>query len=61
MKRIGIIVMAIVFTLMAIGYVYSEPPKAAAPKAGKALVKKLPPNVEGVELAGNTVRLKTGY
>ena len=61
MKRISIIVMAIVFTLMAIGYVESKPMEAAAPTTGRALVKKLPAGVEGVELTSNAVRLKSGF
>ena len=61
MKRISIIVMAIVFTLMAIGYVESKPMEAAAPATGRALVKKLPAGVEGVELTSNAVRLKSGF
>ena len=47
--------------LMMLGVAYSEAPKAAAPKMGKLLVKKLPPKVEGVELAGGQVKLKSGY
>lgn len=61
MKRIILGVLAVGFTLTTIGFVYSEPPLAAAPKTGKALVKKLPDGIEGVELAGNTVRVKAGY
>ena len=61
MKRISLFVLAAAFALTAIGYVYSEPPSRVAPRIGKVLVKKLPAKVEGVELTGNAVRLKTGY
>ena len=61
MKRIVILAMAIAFSITTIGYVYGLPPKAAAVKEGKALVKTLPKGVEGVELVRNKVRLKSGF
>ena len=61
MKRISLSVLAVAFTLTVIGYVYSEPSPRVAPKMGKALIKKLPAGIEGVELAGNAVRVKAGY
>lgn len=73
MRRIGMIVVAIAFTLTMMGYVYSQSPtpkatapktaasKAAVPKVGKLLVKSLPARLEGVELKGATVRAKSGY
>ena len=42
MKRIVILAMAIAFSITTIGYVYGLPPKSAAVKEGKALVKTLP-------------------
>jgi len=61
MKRIVILATAIAFSLTTIGYVLGLPPKTATLKEGKALVKTLPPGVEGVELVGNKVRLKSGF
>lgn len=61
MKRNVFLLTAITFFLTTIGYVSGLPPQAATAKEGKALVKALPKGVEGVELIGNKVRLKSGF
>jgi hypothetical protein len=61
MKRIGIVLMFLFFTVAIAGYVQSEDKKPVAMKPGKALVKRLPAEIEGVELVKNKVRLKSGY
>jgi hypothetical protein len=43
------------------GFAYSQSPKPVAPKAGKVLVKSLPKGIEGVQLVGGEVTLKSGY
>ena len=60
MKRIS----AIILTLASIGVIIlgcAQGPTTVTPKAGKPLVKHLPPKVQGVELVGGTVRAKEGY
>lgn len=61
MKRIGVILMLACFTMAIAGYVQSEDKKPVAMKPGKALLKSLPAEIEGVELVKNKVRLKSGY
>lgn len=62
MRRIGIVITVIAFSLTTLGYVYSQSGKSEARvKAGRLLVKSLPANVQGVELIGNKVRIKSGY
>jgi len=62
MKRTSVIMAAAVaMTLAIFGCVSSQPPSVQAPKAGKALVKSLPAQIEGVELLGGTVRVKPGF
>jgi hypothetical protein len=60
MKRIS----AIALVLASIGLIILgcvQAPTTVTPKAGKPLVKRLPANIEGVELVGGTVRAKSGY
>jgi hypothetical protein len=45
--------------LMILGCISNQAP--TTPKVGKPLVRCLPPSTEGVELAGGTVRAKSGY
>src|SRR5438874_13477471 len=47
--------------LTMLGLAYSQSAKTAAPKVGKVLVKSLPKGIEGVELAGGKVKVKSGY
>jgi hypothetical protein len=62
MKRISAIIMAgASAALMILGCVSNQAPTTAAPKVGKPLVKRLPANIEGVELVGGTVRVKSGF
>jgi hypothetical protein len=61
MRRISVIILTIASVLMMLACVSNQAPTAAAPKAGKPLVKRLPAKIEGVELVGGTVRAKSGY
>jgi hypothetical protein len=62
MKRAGVITATAVAVLLAIlGCVSKRPSGAQAPKEGKAMVKSLPAEIEGVELAGGTVLAKSGF
>jgi|SRR5207248_1639596 len=62
MKRISAIIMAgTSAALMMLGCVSNQAPTTAAPKVGKPLVKRLPAKIEGVELVGGTVRVKSGF
>jgi hypothetical protein len=47
--------------LMMFACVSTQAPTTATPKVGKPLVKRLPAQIEGVELVGGTVRAKSGY
>src|SRR5437762_12661222 len=47
--------------LTMLGLAYSQSTKTAAPKVGKVLVKSLTKGIEGVELAGGKVKVKSGY
>jgi hypothetical protein len=60
MKRIAFMVLAIAFTWTSLS-AYGQGSKMRPPKVGKLLVKSLPKGVEGVELVGGGVRLKSGY
>ena len=60
MRRIiAMTVFAVALTML--GLAYSQSPKTAAPKVGKVLVKSLPKGIEGVELVGGKVKVKSGY
>jgi hypothetical protein len=54
-----LVVAAVILTIF--GCASSQQPSAQARKPGKALVKRLPGRIQGVELAGNTVRVKPGF
>ena len=64
MRRIGTII-AVVLTLVL--YVYGQPPqgnsnrRVTKTRKPKALVKKLPEGLEGVELKDGVIKLKPGY
>lgn len=63
-RRIGIaaIALAMVVSVVAGGRMDRvEANSQAGERAGKALVKKLPTGLEGVQLSGNRVRIKAGY
>jgi hypothetical protein len=62
MKRTSLIAaMAVTVMLTIFACVSNQPPSAPAPKAGKPLAKSLPARVQGVELVGGTVRVKSGF
>jgi hypothetical protein len=61
MRRISVIMLTMASALMMVTCVSNEAPTTAAPKAGKPLVKRLPAKIEGVQLVGGTVRVKSGY
>src|SRR5438128_696903 len=62
MKQTSMIMLgAVAVVLTMFGCVSSRPPSVQTPKVGKALVRSLPARIQGVELAGNTVRVKPGY
>jgi hypothetical protein len=61
MKRTTAIIAALIAPVLAICGCVSNQPSAQAPKAGKALVTKLPAGIQGVEMVGNTVRVKSGF
>ena len=61
MRRISVIVLAIASVLAMFACVSNQTPTSATPKVGKPLVKRLPAKIEGVELVGGRVRVKSGY
>jgi hypothetical protein len=61
MRQISVILLTITSVLMMLACVSKQAPTTAGPKVGKPLVKRLPANVEGVELVGGGVRAKSGY
>ena len=61
MRQISVIMLTIASVLTMLACVSNQAPTTAAPKVGKPLVKRLPANIEGVELVSGTVRAKSGY
>src|SRR5438067_8537484 len=61
MRQISVIMLAIASVLAMFACVSNQTPTSAAPKVGKPLVKRLPAKIEGVELVGGTVRVKSGF
>ena len=62
MKRTSLIAaMAVTVMLTIFACVSNQPPSAPAPKAGKPLARSLRARVQGVELVGGAVRVKSGF
>ena len=61
MRQISVIMLAIASVLAMFACVSNQTPTSATPKVGKPLVKRLPAKIEGVELVGGRVRVKSGY
>jgi len=62
MKKASVIQAAAVVVILAMfGCVSKRTTSVQTPKAGKALVKSLPAQVEGVELLGDKVQVKEGF
>jgi hypothetical protein len=60
MKRI-IAISAFAIALTMLGLAFSQSPNATTSKPDKVLVKSLPKGIQGLELVGATVKLKSGY
>jgi hypothetical protein len=60
MKGISAVLLIIASLALMLACV-SNQPSPAAPRVGKPLVKHLPAKIEGVELVGGTVKVKSGY
>ena len=62
MKRGNVIAAAAIALILTIfGCVSTQPPSVQTRKTGKALVKRLPAGIKGVDLVGDTVRIKPGF
>jgi hypothetical protein len=65
MRRIGLTAIALVIVMFVVGAGARTNPVGVngqgGGRTGKALVKKLPAGLEGVQLRGNIVRVKPGY